>query len=66
MKLNLRASSFHAAVIAFANTAVQLASSFGVHLTASQDEAITGFMNAGLLLLSIAFIKSTNGNGAKV
>lgn len=62
-RINWRASPLHAAVVGFANTAVQLASSFGVHLTAGQDESITSCMNAGLIVVSMIVITATNGNG---
>lgn len=65
MRVNWRASTLHAAVIGVANETVQLASSFGVHLTAMQDESITSLMNAGLILASALIITSTNGNGQK-
>ena len=65
MRINWRASTLHAAIIGLANTAVQLASSFGVHLTSSQDEAITSFMNAALIGISAVVISATNGVASK-
>ena len=61
--MNWRAPTLHAGVVGLCNAAVQLASSLGVHLSPYQDEAITGFMNAALILLSAVIISSTNGNG---
>jgi hypothetical protein len=60
VKINLRASSLHAAIVGLANAVVQLASSFGVHLTGDQDVAITSCMNAALVVASILFINGTS------
>ena len=64
MNINWRSSTIHAAVIGLANSAVQLASAFGVHLTSTQNAAITSFMNAGLVALSAIVISSTGGADA--
>lgn len=63
-RVNWRASSVHTAIAGLANTLVQLASAFGVHLTASQDVAITAAVNGALVLVSALVVSSTNGHAA--
>lgn len=59
MSINWRASSLHAAVVGLANSAIQLVSAFGVHLTSDQNVAITGITNSLLLVLSVLLISNT-------
>ena len=60
MKLNVRASSLHAAVIGLSNSIIQAASAFGAHLSSDQNLAITGLVNSLLVILSLLIINGTS------
>ncbi len=62
MKINWRASSLHAAVVGLSNSVIQCVSSFGVHLSSSQNVAITGVVNSLLLVLSVLVISGTSAS----
>jgi hypothetical protein len=51
----MKSAPFNVAVVALANAAMQLVVSFGVSLTDAQNAAITGLVNA-LLLVGALFV----------
>jgi hypothetical protein len=63
--INLRASPLHAAVIALVNSLLQAGPAFGVHVTGTQDVAVTSILNCVLVLLSVAFIQGTSAEAGK-
>lgn len=65
MRLNLRASPLHAAVVGLSNAVIQCVSSFGVHMTSDENVSVTALVNAAWILVSVVLITSTNGSAAK-
>lgn len=58
--MNWRASPLHAAVVGLANAIMQAVSAFGVHMSDSQNAAVTAVVNATLIVFSVLFIQSTD------
>lgn len=64
MKINLRASSLHVAVVGLLNAVLQVVNAFGVKLSDGQNVAITALVNAVLVIVSLVLVTATNGKPA--
>lgn len=61
MRINFRASPLHAAVVGLSNAVIQCVSSFGAHMTSSENVAVTALVNAIWVVVSVVLISATNG-----